>query len=239
MKMLVTPQGRKYLYRGEDIHTQYGFVPKKSIDNAKPGSTLKTNTGKEMLVTNAGFLDIYRRMKRSAQIIPLKDVSAVVAETGINSKSVVLDAGSGSGALCCFLANIVKRVYTYEIRDDFADIVRKNIEILGLRNVVLKKKDIYLGIDEQNLDLVALDLPEPWKVIPHAAALKHGGYLVSYSPSIPQVSDFVEAARSAGGLIYLRTIEVIQREWEFEQRKIRPKSQPIGHSGFLSFCRRL
>ena len=39
--------------------------------------------------------------------------------------------------------------------------------------------------------------------------------------------------------IHLKTIEIIEREWDVQGRKVRPKSQPIGHSGFLTFVRKI
>lgn len=239
MKMLIAANGRKFMYRQGDLHTQYGYIKGAEIEKAKPGTRLKTNTGVEMTIVDARFMDLYFKIKRSAQIIPLKDVAKIVAETGIGKNSRILDAGSGSGALCCFLANFAKKVYTYEIREDFAKIVERNIKYLDLKNVTLKMADAYENIRERNLDLVVLDLPEPWKAISNAKkALKPGGFLVNYSPTIPQVSDFVEAARKEG-FAYLKTTETIEREWDVDGRKVRPKSQPIGHSGFLSFCRKV
>jgi len=129
---------------------------------------------------------------------------------------------------------------TYEIRDDFIEIVKKNIEFLGLKNIEIKKMNIYEEVEEKNIDVVTLDLPEPWKAIESCSkALKPGGFLVSYSPSVPQVSDFVNAIRQNENFVYLRTVEIFEREWEVEERKVRPKSQGIGHSGFLTFARKV
>jgi tRNA (adenine57-N1/adenine58-N1)-methyltransferase len=151
-----------------------------------------------------------------------------------------VDAGAGSGALACFLGNIVKEVITYEIREDFIKIVKKNIDFLNLKNVKIKNKNIYEGITEKNVDLVTLDLPEPWKALnPAEKALKVGGFLVSYSPSIPQVMDFVDNVRKNKNFAYLKTSEIIEREWDVDERKVRPRSQAIGHSGFLSFVRKI
>ena len=38
---------------------------------------------------------------------------------------------------------------------------------------------------------------------------------------------------------YLKTSEIIEREWEVKERKVRPRSQAIGHSGFITFARKL
>ena len=170
----------------------------------------------------------------------MKDIGLILSETAINNKSVVVDAGSGSGALACFLANIAKEVISYEIREDFVKIVEHNIGYLGLKNVKVRNKNIYDGIDEKNVDLVVLDLPEPWKAAESAKnALKVGGFLISYSPSIPQTMDFVNTIRKYEDFVYLKTSEIIEREWEIDERKVRPRSQAIGHSGFISFARKI
>lgn len=241
-KILITQQGRKFFAKNvdEDMHTQYGLIKKDELKKAKEGDILKSNTSKEFFVFNPCFIDLYRKIKRDAQIIPLKDIGLIIAETGINKESKVLDAGSGSGALACFLAAIAKDTITYEIREDFIEIVKSNIEFLGLKNVNVKNIDIYNKIDDNGIDVAILDLPEPWKAIENCAkALKAGGFLVSYSPSVPQVADFVNAVRKNESFVYLKTSEIVEREWEVEERRVRPKSKGIGHSGFLSFARKV
>lgn len=241
-KVLITRQGRKFYAKddSQDVHTQYGFIGKEELKKAKDGDLLKSNTNEEFFIFAPAFIDLYRKIKRDAQIIPLKDIGLIIAETGINRESKVLDAGSGSGALACFLAGIAKEITTYEIRKDFIGIVESNIGFLGLKNVKVKNKDIYGEIDDKNIDVIVLDLPEPWKAIDNCSkALKPGGFLVSYSPSVPQAADFVNAVRKNERFVYLKTAEIIEREWEIEDRKVRPKSRGIGHSGFLSFARKV
>jgi len=221
-----------------DYHTKYGFFKKEDLK--KTDKKIVSNTKKKFTIFDPYFIDLYRKIKRDAQIIPLKDIGLIVAETGINNKSNVVDAGSGSGALCCFLANIAKEVTTYEIRPDFIEIVKKNIDFLGLNNIKIKNKDIYDGISEKNVDLIVLDLPEPWKAIDSAKkSLKTGGFLVSYSPSIPQTSDFVNQINNDIDFVHVKTSEIIERNWEIDGRKVRPRSQQIGHSGFISFVRKI
>lgn len=239
-KILITRQGRKFYAKDEDLHTQYGFVKKEDLGKAKEGSMLKSNTGKDFFVFTPKFIDLYRKIKRDAQIIPLKDIGFIIAETGINKESKVLDAGSGSGALACFLAAIAKEVVTYEIREDFIEIVKSNIEFLQLKNIKIKNKDIYKEIDDKNIDVIILDVPEPWNAIKNCAkALMPGGFLVSYSPSIPQIADFVNTIKKDESFVYIKTSEITEREWEVEERKVRPKSKGLGHSGFLSIARKV
>ncbi|NOZ81197.1 MAG: methyltransferase domain-containing protein [DPANN group archaeon] len=238
-KLLFHRSGKTFYVKdpSKDYHCQFGVVPVKELQKAS--GRITTNTGKELAVIDSSFIDDYRRIKRGPQIIPLKDIGPIIAETGIDDKSRCLDAGTGSGALTFFLANITKEVISYDIREDFQEVAKKNADMLGMKNVHFQKKDIYEGITENDLDLITLDLPEPWKVITHAAAaLKPGGFLVSYSPSVPQVADFVNGL-DGSPFVHLKTIELIEREWDVAGRKVRPRSQQIGHSGFLSFARKV
>jgi len=240
-KILIGPEGKKFYLKdiSQDFHCQFGLIKKEDLKK-KDGSIVKTNTKKELIMFTPSFIDSYKRIKRGAQIITRKDAAMIVAETGINKESKVVDSGAGSGALACFLANICKEVTTYELREDFTKIVKKNKEFLELKNLKVKNKDFYKGIDEKNIDLVTLDLPEPWNAIPSAKkALKVGGFLVSYSPTIPQVMDFVSAIKKEKGFMHEKTIELILREWEIQDRKVRPKTTQTVHTGFLSFVRKI
>lgn len=238
-KAVLAKDGSKFLIRdtSKDLHTQFGYI--KKSDLAKKGARISTHKSKEFAIFAPFFIDLYQKIKRDAQIIPLKDIGAIITEAGINKKSRVVDAGAGSGALTCFLASIAKEVVTYDIREDFIEVAKKNIQFLGLRNVKIKNQDIYNEIEENNVDAIILDLPEPWKALDSAAkALKMGGFVVAYCPTIMQASDFVENGRKKD-FAHIKTIEVIEREWEVEQRKVRPKFMMLGHSGFLSFLRKV
>ncbi len=242
MKLLISNNGKTFLVRDEtkEFHSQYGYVGPKDLQ-AEPGSIIETNTGHKLSVIDPGIIDLRMKMKRGAQIIPSKDVGFIISETGLCKKSTVIDAGAGSGGLCLTLAFLAKKVYTFDVRDDHLEIVRKNKDFLGLTNLSVKKGDVYADKLPKDIDLVTLDVPEPWEALDNIFnALKPGGFLVTYSPSIPQVSDTVEALHGHSGLVYQKTVEILEREWEFSGRKIRPKTQQrIGHSGFLTFARKM
>ena len=79
-----------------------------------------------------------------------------------------------------------------------------------------------------------LDLPEPWQVVPHAMeALRPGGILVAYCPSIIQVSQLREAlaTKAWNGT---RTLEVLHRGWYVEGAAVRPDHRMVAHTGFLT-----
>ncbi|MBS3113182.1 methyltransferase domain-containing protein [Candidatus Woesearchaeota archaeon] len=230
---------REYFIKdiSNDFHTENGVISKADL---KKKTSINSSMGTEFQIIDTSFIDVYKRIKRIAQIIPRKDVGYLIAETGIGKGSVIVDAGSGSGGLSLFLANIAKKVTTYDIKKEHVALVNENIKFLNLKNVIAKEHNIYDGIEDKNVDVFTLDLPEPWKVLPHAVkSLKQGGFIVSYSPCIPQVADFVNALVNNENFIHIKTIEVIEREWEVSGRKVRPKSKMMGHSGFLSFVRKI
>ncbi len=238
IKKILFTEGRKISVRDitKDFHTEFGFY--KAADLKRKGKIV-SNTGKEAYLLDASFIDCYEKIKRAPQIIPLKDVGLIIAKTGIGKKTKILDAGTGSGGLAIFLGNIAKEVVSYELRPDFYEIAKKNIEELGLKNIILKNKDV-IEANEKNFDAATLDMPDPWRVLENVKkCIRTGGFIVSYSPTVPQVMDFVKAVGSESSLLYLETIEILERQWEVDERKVRPKSQQIGHSGFLTFVRKV
>ena len=44
-----------------------------------------------------------------------KESIFIIAEAGLNSKSIVVEAGTGSGGLGCMLGRICKKVFSYDI----------------------------------------------------------------------------------------------------------------------------
>lgn len=223
----------------KDFHTKHGIISKTDLKK-KDGSTIKTSTGKEFIIFTAQFTDTFKRLKRAPQTIIQKDIGAITAETGLGRNDTALDAGTGAGALACALANICKKVYSYEIKQENLEVARQNIKTLGLKNITLKNKDITKGIDEKNINLIVLDIPEPWLAISSSqTALKTGGFLTAYTPTIIQSSQFAEEIRKNKAFLFEKTIEIIQRRWIVDGKRIRPDSIEIGHTAFLTFARKI
>ncbi|MFO8016557.1 MAG: methyltransferase domain-containing protein [Candidatus Woesearchaeota archaeon] len=223
---------------GRDFHTRHGFISRKDLD--KEG-VVKTNTGKEMFIFKPLFADAYKRIKRHAQIITPKDLGLIITTTGVNKSSFVVDIGSGSGALACFIGVIAKNVVTYDIDDRSIRTTKENAESLGLKNVKVRKKDATEGIDEKDADVVTIDMREPWKALDSAiAALKQGGFIAVYSPNITQVIRTIEeAGKKDGRLAVIRTTELMQRDWVIDEKRARPEFRSLGHTGFLCFMRKV
>ncbi|MBN1645133.1 methyltransferase domain-containing protein [Candidatus Woesearchaeota archaeon] len=236
-----TIKGMKYYITdlNKDFHSKYGIISKKDLKK-KDGSVLKSNTKKEFVIFTAQFSDMFKKLKRAPQTIIQKDIGAILAETGLGKNDIVVDAGTGAGALACALANVCKKVYSYEIKEEHLSIARENIQRLGLKNIILKKTDITKEIQEKNVNLIVLDLPEPWQAIESAQkALKIGGYLVAYTPTITQVSQFAEELKKSKSFLFEKTTELINRKWIVDGKRLRPDSIEIGHTAFLTFARRI
>jgi tRNA (adenine57-N1/adenine58-N1)-methyltransferase len=235
MKVIYTDMGKKLFVKDEDkdFHSKFGVITKEQLKSKNE----KTNTGVEVSIIDACFIDKFRKIKRGAQIINLKDIGAIIAFTGISKESIVIDAGSGSGALACALANIVKKVYTYDNRPEHIKTVQENIKFLDLKNIEVKEHDVFTGFPKKDADLITLDLKEPWLCIEHAYnSLKSGGFLVSYSPNIGQVQEFINRNEK---FLLVKIIELIERPWVVKGQVARPDFAPFGHTGFIIFMRKI
>jgi tRNA (adenine57-N1/adenine58-N1)-methyltransferase len=156
-----------------------------------------------------------------------------------------LEAGLGSGSLTLALLRAVGpsgEVTVYEARGEFIAPALANINGFGEApgNLLVRERDIYDGIEERELDRLILDVPEPWRVVPHAVeALRLGGIAAFYSPSIIQVQQTVQALQESSAFGYVESLEVFYRPWQIKGQAVRPVQQMVSHTAFLTFARRL
>ena len=243
--ILIDERGREYLVKAErrQLHTDFGVIELSEAIGKEPGAKLKSHVGRKFILLKPRIVDYLRKLRRVPQIMLLKDAAQIVAHTGVGPGDLVVDAGVGSGSLAIFLGNLVRpngRVVSYEVREDFARVAEENIRMAGLSDVVaVKLKDIYEGIDERDVDLVTLDLPQPERVLAHAElALKPGGHLAVFTPCIEHIQRLYREMPSYSFKNY-RTIECLVREFEVKPNATRPKTRMIAHTGYLTFARRV
>lgn len=234
MKIIIDRKGNWNLWQGKgDFQSLFGTL--KEEDLLSKNGILKSHIGKDFFVFEAKFPDKFMKLKRGPAVMGKKDAGIVISNTGINSESKIVEAGTGCGFMTAHFANISKNVFSYENNKDNFDIAKKNLEFLGLK-AEMKLKDIYTGIDEKEADLIFLDLLEPWKVLDFAYdSLVSGGYFVCYATNINQVHELI---KSNNKFIVERTIECLEREWEVDKIRARPSAQMLGHTGFLVFMRK-
>ncbi len=242
--LLVDPKQRRYLVALRQhgaFHTHAGIVAHDDIIGRPEGSTVTGSTGRRFVVLRPTLADVVLKMPRGAQVIYPKDLGAILMAADIGPGMRVLEAGVGSGALSMALLRAGAEVVGYEVRDDFALRAEANVaawvgEPAAYR---VERRDVYDGIDEAGLDRIVLDLPEPARVIaPAERALRPGGILLAYLPTINQTAELRAAlSRSAFGLA--ETSEVLRRTWHVEARSVRPDHRMVAHTGFLTTARLL
>ena len=245
--MLVDRRDKRYPVRlqpGATFHFHGGHVAHDALIGADEGIEVDSSRGYRLVAYRPRLLDHVMQMPRATAIIYPKDIAAILLWADIYPGATVFESGVGSGALTTALLRAVGaqgRVIAYEQRAAFIERARANVEaFLGpCPNLVIHERDTYQGIDERDLDRVLLDLPEPWQVVPAAAeALRPGGFLCAYTPSTTQVQTTVQALR-AHGFGDVETIETLYRPWHVQGQSVRPVQQMVGHTGFLTFARRL
>jgi tRNA (adenine57-N1/adenine58-N1)-methyltransferase len=103
----------------------------------------------------------------------------------------------------------------------------------------IRIRDIYQGVDVHDVDRVVLDLPEPWRIVEGVAkALRPGGYLACYLPTVLQVKQLVDALYGQGEFPLVDTVEILERQWHVADLSIRPEHRMVAHTGFLIVARK-
>jgi len=91
----------------------------------------------------------------------------------------VLEIGTGSGYQAAILAEIVKEVYTIEIRKGLAEKAEKRLKEMGYKNVKVKYGDGYFGWEEYTpFDAIIITAAANHIPPPLIKQLKEGGRLI-------------------------------------------------------------
>jgi tRNA (adenine57-N1/adenine58-N1)-methyltransferase catalytic subunit len=244
--LLLDSKKRRYLITlAEDgeFHTHAGLFAHSDLVGKHEGWVAKSTKGAMYTALRPTLEDFVVEMPRGAQVIYPKDLAPICMLADIGPGCRVLESGVGSGALSMTMLRWGADIVGYELREDFANRALANVRsFLGegvLDRYRVELRDCYQGIDERDLDRVVLDLPEPWQVVPHAAsALRLGGILVAYTPSIMQAAQLREAM-SGREWNDTRTLEVLHRGWHVEGQAVRPDHRMVAHTGFLTVGRLL
>jgi tRNA (adenine57-N1/adenine58-N1)-methyltransferase catalytic subunit len=244
--LLFDAKGRRYLVTlaaGGEFHTHSGPVAHDDLIGQEEGIHVRSTRGARYIVVRPTLAEVVLKMPRGAQVIYPKDLGPILILADIFPGARVFESGLGSGALSMTLLRAGAEITGYEVRPDFATRAQANVAgFLGraaLDRYHVEVRDAYDGIDRTGLDRVVLDLPEPWRMVkPAEEALRPGGILVSYLPTIGQVS-MLRDALDRSGFGIAETIEVLQRSWHIEGQSVRPDHRMVAHTGFLTSARLL
>jgi tRNA(1-methyladenosine) methyltransferase and related methyltransferases len=245
---LTDPKGRMHtitLEPGRSFHTHRGALDHDALIGLPDGSVVTSTGGTPYLALRPLLADYVLSMPRGAQVIYPKDAAQIVTMGDIFPGARVLEAGVGSGALTCSLLRAVGpegELHSYEIREDFAEIARRNVEAFfgGPHPAWTLHVGDVAGCQETGFDRIILDLLTPWEVLDVVErALLPGGVFVGYVATTPQLSELVEALRARGCFTEPRAWECLVRDWHADGLAVRPDHRMVAHTAFLVSSRRL
>ena len=233
------------LHRSRPIAIRGGKIFIEDIIGHEEGSVVRSSVNEPFLVFRPSLPQLIPHLPRNAQVIYPKDLGPILIWADLFPGSRVVEAGVGAGALSMALLRAIAgegHLYSYEIRQDFAAMAEKNVaKYFGAApNWTLKIGDISTELHESNIDRIILDLPEPWQVIESAwKALRPGGILLCYLPTVLQIKSLVDALRDDQRFGCIETMETLMRFWHIKGMSARPQHRMVAHTGFLTCARRL
>ena len=134
----------------------------------------------------------------AGQTISQPYVVALMTEAlRLNPADKVLEIGTGSGYQAAVLSEIVKEVYTIEIRKSLADMAAKRLKDLGYMNVKVKYADGYFGWKEH----------APFDAIIITAAANH-----IPPPLIKQLEEGGRLITPLGSTVYYQTLTLVTKK---------------------------
>ncbi len=196
----------------------------------------------DYIVIKSNLYDYMTTLHRKAQIIGIKDASYIIARCGIRNGSIVVEGGIGSGSMTTALLYFTYpagMVYTYEIRKDFAEFAKENINRIPHKHWILREGDVRKDVRERNVDAFIVDNPDPWNSVEMAyKSLNIGGCFSAYVPTYNQMEKTYRKLM-ANGFIDLEACEIIKRGMHIGEQGTRPENVEVAHSGFLIFARKI
>jgi tRNA (adenine57-N1/adenine58-N1)-methyltransferase len=246
--VLIDRKDREYLSRldrSRPISIRGGKIPVEDIIGSPEGSVVRSSMNEPFLVFRPSFPQLIPNLPRNAQVVYPKDIGPILVWADIFPGARVVEAGLGAGALTMALLRAIGsdgHLFSYEIREDFADMARKNVaKYCGpVTNWTVKIGNVVAELSESEIDRVILDLPDPWQVIePAWKALRPGGILLCYLPTVLQVKSLIDSLRDDRRFACIETMETLMRFWHIKGMSVRPQHRMVAHTGFLTSARRL
>jgi len=246
LALVVSSDHRRWIVRlqpGQALQTHKGILSHDDLIGRPWGSQLASHLGRTFIVVPPSIYDHVLQLRRTTQIMYPKESGYLILKMDIGPGSRVIEAATGSGGLTLALAHAVHpggRVYSYEMREEMQRLARRNLEQVGLDDVVeLVLRDVSEGFDQRGVDALFFDLPNPWDYLEQArAALASGGFLGALLPTTNQVAHLLAALEKRSfGLTEVE--EIMLRPYKPVPARLRPMDRMVAHTGFLVFARAL
>ena len=132
--LLIDSKQRRHLItlaEGAAFHSHAGVVDHGHLIGQEEGITVRTSKNARIVAVRPTLAEYVLKMPRGAQVIYPKDLGPILMLADIFPGAKVLESGVGSGALTMTLLRAIGpagHVHGYELRDDFADRARRNVE---------------------------------------------------------------------------------------------------------------
>lgn len=247
--LLIDQRGKRHLIflrKSETFHSDRGWISHDAVIGQPEGTWVRSSMGLRYVALRPTLAEFVLDMPRGAQVIYPKDLAMILFWADVYPGCRVLEAGMGSGALTLALLRAVGpdgRVITYEQREEFARRALANIHMRSgeVTNLTVRLGPVEEGVaDEEPVDRVLLDLPEPWKLTGEMArVLRPGGIFLSYVPTIIQAQQTAETLGRDRHWALVETFETLFRPWNIEGQSVRPFHRMVAHTGFITVARRV
>ena len=229
------------LEKNGQTQTHRGIIYHNDLIAKEWGSQVNSHLGNPFYLFCPSIHNLILDTKRNTQILYPKDIGLILVTMGIGPGSRVIEAGSGSGGFTQALAFFVGQkghIFSYEMRTEALNLAKKNISKLGFDDRVdFFLKDIQGGFQQENVDAVFLDLPNPFDYLSQVkSALKPGGSFGSILPTVNQVIILINALRRHH-FAFIEVCETLLRYYKTEENRLRPTDRMVAHTGYLIFAK--
>jgi tRNA (adenine57-N1/adenine58-N1)-methyltransferase len=238
MKHIITQ-----LASDQTSQTHHGIIEHNDLIGKPWGSRCESHLGVQYFLLQPTIHDMLLQIKRRTQIIFPKDIGYILMRLNIGPGSMVIEAGTGSGALTVALAWTVGpsgHVISFDRREDMQLLAHQNLAQLKLDDrVQLHLADIEQGFGGAQAPALFLDVPNPEDYLAQVReALLPGGTMGAFLPTTNQVSSLLQGLRD-NDFGMLDVCEIMLRFYKVVPQRVRPVDRMVAHTGYLVFGRRI
>ncbi len=224
-----------------ELQTHRGVIYHNDLIGKPWGSRVESHKGNPFFILQPGIDELIHSTKRNTQIMYAKDIGYLILKMNIINGATIIEAGTGSGSLTQVIATIIGdngHLYSYESRKEMQNLAKKNLRRTGLEDrVTFISKNIEDGFDQENVNSLFLDLPNPYDYLTQVKeALMPGGFFGTILPTTNQIVKLLTALRRQS-FVNVEVTEILLRHYQAEETKFRPTDRMVAHTGYLIFAR--